>query len=153
MNNSKGYNSYEFVKEFMKKYPMTIAWRLKRHCKVIDQFLNPGEKILYAFPGQKNDRAVDWVNTYVYAFTNKRILLATKRVLFGYFVKSVTPDMYNDLTIHKGIIWGRVTIDTVKEIITITNIDSRALSEVETNITEIMLNNKREFVKENETKK
>ena len=50
MNNSKGYNSYEFVKEFMKKYPMTIAWRLKRHCKVIDQFLNPGEKILYAFP-------------------------------------------------------------------------------------------------------
>lgn len=124
---------------------MTIAWRVKQHCKVIDKHLNTNEEILYMFAGQKNDRAVDIFNTYVIAFTNKRIILATKRVVFGYFFKSITPDMYNDLTIHRGLIWGSVVIDTVKEVITITNIDVKALDDIETNITEIMLKQKKEL--------
>lgn len=149
------YNSYRIIKEFMKKYPMTIAWRVKKHCKIIDKHLNANEKILYMFAGQKNDRAVDIFNTYVVVFTNKRIILATKRVLFGYFFKSITPDMYNDLTIHRGIIWGSVILDTVKELITITNIDKNALDDIETNITEIILKQKKEFgvVKENKSTK
>lgn len=147
-------NSYVEMRNFLRKYPFTIAWRTRSHCKIIDQHLNPGEKILYIFAGQKNDRSVDMFNTYVVAFTNKRIMVATKRVLFGYFFKSITPDMYNDLTIHKGIIFGRVVIDTIKEVITITNIDPKALSEIETNITEIMLQKKKEFAKrEKEEKK
>ena len=104
-------NSYNYIKEFMRKYPMTIAWRVKQHCKVIDKHLNSNEKILYMFVGQKNNRAVDIFNTYVVVFTNKRIIVATKRVVFGYFFKSITSDMYNDLTIHKGLIWGKVTLD------------------------------------------
>ena len=138
-------NSYSLVKQFMKKFPMTSAWRLKRHCNVIDKHLNPGENILYIFAGQKNDSYFNIFNTYVVVFTNKRIILATKRVLFGYFFKSITPDMYNDLTIHRGLIWGSIVLDTVKEVITITNIDVKALDDVETNITEIMLKHKKEF--------
>ena len=138
-------NSYNLVKQFMQKFPMTIAWRLKRHCKVIDKHLNTGEEILYMFAGQKNDSFTDLFNTYVIVFTNKRIILATKRVLFGYFFKSITPDMYNDLTVHRGIIWGSIILDTVKEVITITNIDKGALDEIETNVTEIMLKHKKEF--------
>ena len=138
--------SYGKVAEFMRKYPFTIAWRIRRHCEIIDRHLNPGENIVYAFAGQKNDRAVDIFNTYVVAFTNKRIMVGTKRVLFGYFFKSITPDMYNDLTIHKGLIFGRVVIDTIKEVITITNIDPKALAEIETNITEVMLKQKKNFV-------
>lgn len=137
--------SYTILKEFMKKYPGTVAWRIKAHSKVLDSHLNEGEHILYAFAGQKNDRSVDLFNTYIVAFTNKRIVLATKRVLFGYFFKSITPDMYNDLTIHKGIIWGRIIFDTVKELITITNIDAKALDEIETNISEIMMQHKKEY--------
>lgn len=124
---------------------MTIAWRVKQHCKVIDKHLNPNEKILYMFAGQKNNRAVDIFNTYVLVFTNKRIIVATKRVVFGYFFKSITPDMYNDLTIHRGLIWGSIILDTVKEVITITNIDIKALDEIETNITEIVLKQKKEL--------
>lgn len=124
---------------------MTIAWRVRQHCKVIDKHLNPNEEILYIFAGQKNDRAIEIFNTYVVVFTNKRIILSTKRVLFGYFFKSITPDMYNDLTVHRGLIWGGIILDTVKEVITITNIDIRALDEIETNITEIMLNQKKEL--------
>lgn len=138
-------SSYSYVKDFMKKYPMTIAWRVKQHCKVIDKHLNSDEKILYMFAGQKNNRAVDIFNTYVVVFTNKRIIVATKRVVFGYFFKSITPDMYNDLTIHRGLIWGSIILDTVKEVITISNIDIKALDEIETNITEIVLKQKKEF--------
>lgn len=140
--------SYIEAKKFMKKYPFTIAWRVKQHCKVIDRHLNPGEKIQYIFVGQKNDRAADMFNTNVVALTDRRIMVATKRVLIGYFFKSITPDMYNDLTIQKGLLFGSVTIDTIKEVITITNIDPKALSEIETNITEIMLEQKKNFVKD-----
>lgn len=146
-------NSYILIKDFMKKFPMTIAWRTKQHSKIIDRHLNPNEEILYIFAGQKNDGALDMLNSYIVAFTNKRIMLATKRVVFGYFFKSITPDMYNDLTIHRGLIWGSITLDTVKEVITITNIDVKALSEIETNITEIMLKQKKELGIVNKKKK
>jgi len=138
-------NSYIGVKKFLAKYPFTIAWRVKQHCRVIDDHLNPGEKIIYAFVGQENDRSIDIFNTHVVALTNKRIMVATKRVLFGYFFKSLTPDMYNDLTVHKGLIFGSIIIDTVKEVITLTNIDPKALSEIETNITENMIKQKKEL--------
>ena len=141
-------NSYELAREFLKKYPMTIAWRLRQHCKIIDKHLNPNEKILYIFAGQKNDSGFDLVNTNVIALTDRRILIATKRLMFGYFFKSITPDMYNDLSVSKGLIFGKVVIDTVKEVVTITNIDPRALDEIETNISEIMMKQKKEYIKE-----
>lgn len=145
--------SYDKLLKFMRKYPFTIAWRIRKHCGIIDKHLNSGEKILYIFAGQKNDRSGDIFNTYVVAFTNKRIMVGTKRVLFGYFFKSITPDMYNDLTIHKGLLFGRVVIDTIKEVIIITNIDPKALSEIESNITEIMIKQKKELVVEKKKEK
>ena len=138
-------NSYELVRKFLRKYPFTIAWRVKQHCKIIDKHLNPGEKILYIFAGQKNDSMSEIFNTYVVALTDKRIMVATKRVVFGYFFLTVTPDMYNDLTVHKGLIFGSVTLDTIKEVIKITNIDPKALPEIETNITEIMIEQKKKY--------
>lgn len=142
-------SSYVKAKQFLRKYPRTIAWRLRRHCEIIDRHLNvnDGEEILYIFAGQKNDRMGDIFNTYVLAFTNKRIMVATKRVLFGYFFISITPDMYNDLTVYRGLLFGGVVLDTIKEVITITNIDPHALEEIETNITEIMLKQKKDFAK------
>lgn len=138
-------STYERVKNFLKKYPWTIAWRVKQHCKIIDKHLNPGEKILYIFAGQKNDTMSEIFNTYVVALTDKRIMVATKRVFFGYFFTSVTPDMYNDLAVRKGLIFGSIVIDTIKEVITITNIDPRALNEIETNITEVMIEQKKKY--------
>lgn len=146
-------NSYALASKFIKRYPMTIAWRIKRHCKIIDKHLNPDEEILYIFAGQKNDSMVDLFHTCVIAFTNKRIMIATDRVLFGYFFRSITPDMYNDLTVSKGLIWGKVVVDTIKEVIVITNIDAKALDEIETNITEIMIKNKKEYIKDKSTSK
>lgn len=135
------------VKKYKKKYPMTVAWRLKQHASVIDKHLNKGEEILYAFPGQKGDNPYSMTNTNVFAFTNKRILVANKRLLVGYFLKSITPDMYNDLTVNRGVAWGSITIDTVKEVIHINNIDVKALDEIETNISEIMMKHKKDYIK------
>lgn len=141
--------TYDFVKSFMKKYPLTMAWRVKAHAKVVDEHIGDDEKILYAFAGQNNESVVEIFNTYVVVFTNKRIALAKKRVVFGYFFKSITPDMYNDLSVNKGLIWGNVIIDTVKEVIRLTNIDAKALPEIDRTINEIMINQRKEYGLEN----
>ena len=45
---------YDKVIIFKKKFPKTVTWyRLKKHCKVIEKHLNPGEEVLYAFAAQK----------------------------------------------------------------------------------------------------
>ena len=76
---------YQKAKEFKQKFPMTISWRLKAHSKVIEDHLNPGEVVNYAFAAQKNANPFDIITTYVVVLTNKRILLGQKRLLFGYF--------------------------------------------------------------------
>ena len=139
-------NVYEMVNEFIKKYPMTIAWRVKKHSKVVEKFLNPDEEVKFAFAAQKNDSTTDIFNTYVIALTNKRIILGRKRLFFGFFYTSITPDMFNDLTVKMGIVWGKIYIDTVKELVILSNIDPKALDSIETNITEYMMNEKKKYV-------
>jgi len=139
--------TYLLAKEFKSKYPMTIAWRIKSHCKVIDKHLNPDEEVLYVFFGQKNKSSLDFMNTNIVVLTSKRLLFATKRVMFGYFFKSVTPDMFNDLSVKANMIWGRVTIDTIKEVVCLSNIDLKALDEIETKITEYMMKEKKNYKK------
>lgn len=138
-------NVYEMVNEFIKKYPMTIAWRVKKHSKIVEKFLNPDEEVKFAFAAQKNDSTTDIFNTYVVALTNKRIILGRKRLFFGFFYTSITPDMFNDLTVKMGIVWGKIYIDTVRELVTLSNIDPKALDVIETNITEYMMNEKKKY--------
>lgn len=125
---------YEKVKEFRKKYPMTIAWRLKAHSKLVQKHIKPEEEVLYAFAAQKNNNPLDIITTYVIVITNKRIIMGQKRVLFGYFFTTITPEMLNDLTLRMGIIWGKVCIDTIKEVVYLSNIQREALHEIETAI-------------------
>ena len=143
---------YKRVKEFKEKHPMTIAWRLKQNSKVVERHINPDEYVIYAFAAQKSANSLDVFSTAVIALTNKRILMGRKRALFGYFLNSITPDMFNDLTIKHGIIWGKVIIDTVKEQVMLSNVDPNALAEIDDNITMYMLEQKKELNKK-ETKK
>ncbi len=137
---------YEQVIEFKKKYPKTVTWhRLKKHCEVIEKHLNPGEEVCYAFVGQKNDHPLDWFSTSVIVLTNKRILIGQKRVLIGYSLNSITPDLFNDMQIYRGIRWGKLTIDTIKEVIILTNLDKRSLPEIETHISEFMMKEKQKY--------
>ena len=140
-------NVYEKLIEFKKKYPLTIAWRIKKHSKIIEKHLNPGEIVKYAFLAQKNDNPLDIITTNAIVLTNKRILIASKRLVFGYFFTAITPDMFNDLQVKMGIIWGKIIIDTVKEEVVLSNIAQGALNEIETNITEYMMEEKQKYGK------
>ena len=136
---------YKKVREFKNRYPMTIAWRLKAHSKVINLHLNPGEEVKYAFAAQKNNNVFDIITTYVIVLTNKRILLGQKRLLFGYFYTAITPDMFNDMQVKSGIVWGKVCIDTVKEEVILSKIQKGALDEIETAVTEYMMEEKKKY--------
>ena len=130
---------YKYALRFKNKYPMTVAWRLKQNAAVIEKHLNPDEEVLYAFVAQKNDNPFDIVGTGVVALTNKRILIGRKRVVFGYFLDSITPDMFNDLKIKGGLLWGKVYIDTLNELVVLSNIANSALPEIETRLSTYML--------------
>lgn len=138
---------YDLACQFKKRYPFTISWRLKEHAKVCALHMNPDEQVKYVFAAQKNDNPLDIFTTYLVVLTNQRILLAEKRYFFGYFFTAITPDMFNDLTVKMGIIWGKITIDTVKEIVHLSNIQREALPEIETNITSYMMKEKQKYRK------
>lgn len=142
-----GNSVYERIMAFKHRNPGGISWRVKAHSKVIEEHLNPGEEVLYAFAGQKGLSTLEIFNTYAIAVTNKRIMVAQKRVLFGYIFISITPDMFNDLTVVTGLVWSKVVIDTVKEVITLSNVSKKAVKEIETAITEVMMREKKKYVK------
>ena len=136
---------YERALEFKYKYPTTIAWRLKKNASIVEIHLNPGEKIKYVFAAQKNNNPLDIISTAVVALTSERILIGRKRVVFGYFLDSITPDMFNDLKVLNGIVWGKIHLDTVKEFVTLSNISKNALSEIETKISSFMMEEKKKY--------
>ena len=141
---------YKKVLKFKKKYPSTVTWRLRQHADVVERHLYPGEEVFYVFAAQKNDNPLNIIETGVVALTSKRILIGRKRLLFGYFLDSITPDMFNDLKVQGGLIWGKVYIDTIKEFVTLSNIANDALTEIETAISDYMIEAKKEYAKEND---
>lgn len=136
---------YDKAMEFKRKYPGGIAWRLRSHSSVIEDYLNPDEEVLFAFGAQKNEKFTEILCTFVVVLTNKRILLAHKKLLWGSFLYSITPDLYNDMEIFQGLIWGKLVIDTVKEKVVLTNLPKRGLDEIETTISEFMINAKKKY--------
>jgi hypothetical protein len=128
----------DFVARFKRKYPSTVGWRYRKNSAIVEQHLDEGEEVLYAFIAQKNDNPFHIFETCVVALTTERIMIGRKRVLFGYFIDSVTPEMFNDLKIVSSIIWGKVMIDTVKEFIVLSNVSKKALPEIYSQVSNYM---------------
>ena len=143
---------YEKALEFKKNYPGTVAWRIKKHSEVVERYLNFDEKVLFVFVGQRNDDRFDFFDSCVIALTSRRIIIGIKRVLFGYKVISITPDMFNDLTVTSRLFFGMIDIDTIKEEVFISKISKKALNKIESEISGYMLREKRKY-KERETTK
>lgn len=141
-------NIYEQVIKYIKDYPGGIAWRVKKHAKVLAKHLNPQENVKFIFCGQKTTISWDIFSTCLVAITNKRLIVSQKRLFWGYTLLSITPDMYNDLTVKENILWGNIVIDTVKEVITISKLSKKSLSRIETEITEYMIKEKQKYQKE-----
>lgn len=136
---------YDKVLEFQRKFPGGIAWRINKHCKVVESYLNPDEDVIYAFCAQKNNSFKDIFHTYAVVITTKRILLGHKRLIWGSFYHSVTPDMYNDMKVYRGLFFGKIIIDTIKELIVLSNISKKGLDDIETTISEFMMELKKKY--------
>lgn len=137
---------YDQVKMFKAKFPYTITWwRLKKHARVVEKHLNTTEEPIYTFAGQKNDNMLDWLSTCVVCLTNERILIGQDLLFLGYSLSSITPDLFNDMQVYQGIFFGKISIDTVKEEVTITNLDKRSLPEIETAISSFMMEEKKKY--------
>lgn len=132
--------------EYKRKYSSTVMWRLSAHAKLVEANLHEGEQVLYAFAGQKDNNHFGFFNTYVLVLTNERLIIAQKKLIIGYSLNSITPDLFNDLRIVSGVIWGAVTIDTVKEVVYLTNISKKSLPEIQKTITKFMLDEKKKYV-------
>ena len=144
-------STYRLVKEFKNKYPWTVTWwRLKKHSKLLEKFLHPKEKVIYAFAGQNDNIPSSFFNTVVLAITNERLIVAQDRLIVGYDVSFVTPDLYNDLRVDAGLLWGTITIDTVKELIHVSKLSNRALPEIQEKVSSFMIEAKKRYPKKNQ---
>ena len=61
--------------------------------------------------------------------------------------------MFNDMQIYRGVLYGKVTIDTVKEVVIFTNLDKKSLPEIETAISSNMMEQKIKYGNQNREKK
>lgn len=136
---------YNRIFNFKRKFHGGISWRIKKHSEVLEKYINPDEKILYAFCAQKNETFSELFNTYAICLTNKRIIMGHKRLLFGSFFSTITPDLYNDMQVYRGLFWGKITIDTVKEEVVLTNLPKESLDEIETAISDFMIEAKKKY--------
>ena len=137
---------YSQIKDFIRKYPGGIYWfRLKKHSAIIETHLNPDETVIFAFAGQKNNSLFDVFSTTAVALTNKRILFGQKRLLWGYALTAITPDMFNDMQVYEGVLWGKVVIDSIKEEVVISKLAKKSLPEVETAISSYMMEEKKKY--------
>ena len=130
------------AKRFKAKYSLTVAWRIRKNASVIEKYISPDEKVLYTFIGQKSESLLDMFSTAVITLTNRRIIIGRKRLLFGYFLDSVTPNMMNDVKVLTRIIWGKVQIDTINELIVLSHIDKKAMVEIKEQLLSYMIKGK-----------
>ena len=136
---------YDKILEFEKKYPGGLSWRTKKHARVIEDYLDSDEEVLFAFAGQKNEKMTEIFHSFAFALTNKRILLGQKRLIWGSFLNSITPDLYNDMQIYQGLLWGKITIDTVREKIVLSNLPKSGLDAIETTVSNFMTEMKKKY--------
>ena len=90
------------------------SWGIQ-HFQLIVDSLMPGECVFFPFIGLHNYvSATKHDNNFAYAVTNKRILMAQKKMI-GQTIQTVSWENVNDITFNSGVVFGVITIDTIKE--------------------------------------
>lgn len=90
-------------------------WGIK-HFRVLENNLMNDEEVKMAFIGLHNYKSGTKHDGYfAYAVTNKRIILGQKQTIAGEKFNTVSLNNINDITFKSGLMFGIVTIDTIKE--------------------------------------
>ena len=105
---------YDFCKEKKFGEGFNQTWALK-HFALIESALSSDEEAIMCFMGLHNYISPTKHNeNFAYAITKKRIIMAQKK-LVGETLQSVFLDNVNDVTYKSGMLFGVITIDTIKE--------------------------------------
>ena len=111
-----------------------LGWNISRlwaiqHFELIVNAVKPDEEICAVFIGLHNRRsASEPLHYFAYAVTNRRIIIAHKRLL-GETMKTVSLDHINDITLVSsgiavagvGVGLGTIIVDTIREKFSITH--------------------------------
>ncbi len=121
---------------------LTRKWGIK-HFALIENALHRDEQVLMCFMGLHNYvGGAKHDGNYAYALTNERIIMAQKKAI-GQEVQSVAIDYLNDITLSTGLIYGVVTIDTMKEVFNVALLKGQA-QKINDKIHELLLSHKGE---------
>ena len=89
-------------------------WRLK-HFQIVENQLKDDEEVIVCFIGLKNFTSItNHEENWAYAITNKRIIIGQKG-LIGEKVDVISLRDLNEISFKKGVVFGVLTIDTIKE--------------------------------------
>ena len=112
MGNAEGMYKYCIDNDYGSGVNQT--WGIK-HFRLIENSLMNNEEVLMTFIGLHNYISMSkHDNNFAYAITNKRIIMAQKK-LIGENFQTVSLDNINDITFSSGITFGILTIDSIKE--------------------------------------
>ena len=114
----KAEEMYNYCKEYNFGHGMTEKWAIK-HFSLIEKALKDDEDVLMVFIGLHNYVSATKHNSnFAYALTNKRFIMAQKKVV-GENFQMVLLDRLNDVSVSTGLLMGIITIDTMKETVRI----------------------------------
>ncbi len=86
-----------------------------KHFSVIEKALFEDEDVLMCFTGIHNYVSMTKHDSnYAYAITKKRVIMGQKKVI-GESIQTVFLDNINDITYSSGMLFGVITVDTIKE--------------------------------------
>lgn len=113
------------------------SWGIK-HFQLVVDMLQPDEDVKMCFLGIHNYKSpTTHDNTFAYAITNKRIIMAQKK-MFGQVTQTVQLDYVNDITTKSGLMFGIVMIDTMKETIKVA-VDKDAAMNISSKVHDLLL--------------
>lgn len=111
----------------------------QKHFGVIEKNLLPDEEVLMTFIGLHNYQSITKHDgNYAYAITNKRIIIAQKK-LMGENLKVVLLNNLNDVSTSTGILMGTITFDTIKETFNVM-VDKKQTNNIMSKVHEVVFN-------------
>jgi len=81
---------YDKIVNFNKKHSGGIVWRVKKHAKVVEDYINPDEEVLYAFCAQKNEKISESIFAEGSAHLSREKSSLSLSVSFCFFIVSET---------------------------------------------------------------
>jgi hypothetical protein len=126
----------KMAREYLEKYPTKFTFRANKHVETMERYLGKRvNDVIKLVIGGYYISTMDgpmWKGTAAVAFTDDKIFVAQKGLLFGTeTVKSINRDKIDDVQITRGVIYGMFTIHARSEHLSIGVLHKNSLQEMQ----------------------